>query len=177
MSEKKVQPAKVEAVNAIKEQLGEINDFFFTDYRGLTVEQITELRTRLRESDGEIHVVKNNLAKIAFRDMEKGDDVSDLLVGPTAVAYTRSESGPVAKTLVEFEKDSSLELKGGLVEGSLYDQAQVVAYSKLPTKLELIQMLMGTMQAPVRNAMYAMRGVTEKLVRTLDAVREQKGQG
>jgi large subunit ribosomal protein L10 len=66
MADKKIQPSKLEAVAALKEQFGEVTDFFFADYRGLTVEQITELRINLRKLGAEFHVVKNNYAKIAF---------------------------------------------------------------------------------------------------------------
>jgi len=173
MSEKKIQPKKVEAVAALKESFGRVKDFFFTDYRGLTVEQITELRSKLREHNAEYKVVKNNFAKIAFREME-GDDVDEFLVGPTAVALALDESGPVAKTLLKFAEDAPIEVKGGLIAGDVYDTAKVEAYSKLPTRIELIQKLMGTMNAPAQNFVYVLNGVTTKLVRTLQAVADQK---
>ncbi|WP_028974538.1 50S ribosomal protein L10 [Spirochaeta cellobiosiphila] len=173
MSEKKIQPKKVEAVAALKESFGRVNDFFFTDYRGLTVEQITELRTKLRGLNAEYKVVKNNFAKIAFREME-GEDVDEYLVGPTAVALALDESGPVAKALLEFAEENPIAVKGGLIAGGSYDHKQVEAYSKLPTRIELIQKLMGTMNAPAQNMVYVLNGVTTKLVRTLQAVADQK---
>ena len=175
MSEKKIQPRKVEAVKELVGQFSGTKDFFFTDYRGLTVEQITDIRNRLREQKAEFHVVKNNYAKLAFTEIKHGE-VNNLLVGPTAIAYSKEEAGPVAKALLEFAKDAPLELKGGLVEGNLFDKDQVTAFSKLPTKIELLQMLMGTMNAPLQNLVYALSGVTTKLVRTLVAVAEKKGQ-
>ena len=175
MSEKKIQPKKIDAVNEIAAQLSGTKDFFFTDYRGLTVEQITNIRNKLREQNAEFHVVKNNYAKIAFTNMDHAE-VNDLLVGPTAIAFSKEEAGPVAKAILEFAKDAPLELKGGLVEGNLFDKEKVVAFSKLPTKKELLQMLMGTMNAPLQNMVYVLNGVTTKLVRTLAAVAEKKGQ-
>lgn len=175
MSEKKIQPNKLEAVAALKEQFGEITDFFFADYRGLTVEQITDLRVNLRKLGAEFHVVKNNYAKIAFRQLEK-EGLDGFMVGPTAVALVKDEAGPVAKALLEFADDSPVEIKGGFVDGNVFDNKQVEQFSKLPTRIELIQMLMGTMQAPARNLACALNDVTTKLVRTMDAVREQKEQ-
>jgi len=176
MAENKIQPNKLEAVAALKEQFGEVTDFFFTDYRGLTVEQITELRVNLRKLGAEFHVVKNNYAKIAFKQLEK-EGVDGFLVGPTAIAIVKEEAGPVAKALLKFADDTPVEVKGGFVDGNVFDVKQVEQFSKLPTKLELIQMLMGTMQAPARNLACALNDVTTKLVRTLDAVREQKANG
>ncbi len=174
-TEKKVQQYKIDAVQSLKEEFEGVNDFFFTNYRGLTVEQITALRGKLRENDGEFRVVKNNFARIAFRDMDQ-DELDDFLVGPTALALARGESGPVAKELVEFAKESPVELKGGLVNGNIYSSEDVEAYSKLPTRLELIQMLMGTMQAPARDMAATLNAVPEKLVRTLKAVADQKAE-
>jgi large subunit ribosomal protein L10 len=174
MAESKVQPSKIEAVAALKEQFGDVTDFFFADYRGLTVEQITELRGNLRKLGAEFHVVKNNYAKIAFKQLEK-EGLDGFLAGPTAIAIVKDEAGPVAKALLDFSDEAPVEVKGGLVDGNIFDVEQVEQFSKLPTKLELIQMLMGTMQAPARNLACALNDVTTKLVRTLDAVREKKG--
>lgn len=169
----RVNSAKKEAVQSLKDSFSGVNDYIFTDYRGLTVEQITELRTKLRELDAEYHVIKNNFAKLALKDMEM-PVVDDYLVGPTAVALTRDESGPVAKELLKLAKDWPLEVKGGIVNGNVFDANQVIEYSKLPTRIELIAMLMGTMNAPVQNFVYGLNGIATKLVRTLQAVADQK---
>lgn len=174
MAEKKIQQNKIDAVAALREQFDGVESFIFTDYRGLTVEQVTELRGKLREQNAEYHVIKNNLAKIAFKDLGK-DGLDSYMVGPTAVAMARDEAGPVAKTLIDFAKDSSVELKGGYFDGTIFDESGVVAFSKLPTRIELIAKLMGTMNAPVQNVAYVLNGVTEKLVRTLAAVADKKG--
>ncbi|MDA3958450.1 50S ribosomal protein L10 [Oceanispirochaeta sp.] len=174
MADKKIQQSKIDAVKALKEQFDGVNSFFFTDYRGLTVEQVTILRAKLREQDAEYHVIKNNLAKIAMQDLGK-DGLNDLLVGPTAVALAHDEAGPVAKTILDFGKKTTVTMKGGFLDGAFFDEAAVVAFSKLPTRTELIAKLMATMQAPVQNVAFVLNGVTTKLVRTLAAVAEQKG--
>ncbi len=176
MAEVKVQQYKIDAVSELKDGFEGIRSFLFADYRGLTVDQISELRGALREAGAEFHVVKNNYAKIAFKQMDH-EDVAPYLVGPTAIAYCGDEAGPVAKAMLKLAKEMPLELKGGLLDGDVYDSKAVEAFSKLPTKNELIQMLMGTMQAPAQNMVYVLNGVTTKLVRTLAAVQEQKAQG
>jgi large subunit ribosomal protein L10 len=169
----KIQQYKADAVSGLKEWFGQSEDFFFADYRGLTVEQISELRGKLRDLGAEIKVVKNAFAKIAFKEMGN-EGLADYFVGPTAVTISTKEAGPVAKALLEFEKDSPIAVKGGLVGGNVFDPQEVEAYSKLPTRDELISMLMSTMQAPVRNVMLVLNGVTTKLVRTLQAVADKK---
>jgi large subunit ribosomal protein L10 len=175
MEDKKIQQSKLDAVAGLKDQFGKSNGFFFADYRGLTVQKITELRRELAKSGGEIHIIKNNFAKIALRQIDV-EGLDEVLKGPTAVALINDEAGPVAKVLVNFAKDKEIpfEIKGGYIEGGLYDKGQVEAFSKLPTRLELIQILMGTMKAPVQNFVLVANGVASKLVRTLAAVAESK---
>ncbi len=168
-----IQEYKKESVSSLKSELEGVSDFFFSDYRGLTVEQITELRAKLREHNATFRVVKNRFAKIVLNDL-KQPKVDDLLKGPTAVCFTKDESGPAVKVLFEMAKDMPLEVKGGIVAGDVYDQEQVKAYSKLPTKSELIATLMRTMQAPVQNVVYVLDAVPTKLVRTLQAVADSK---
>lgn len=173
----RVNSDKTDAVSALQQSFSNGTDFFFADYRGMSVEQMTELRAKLRENNATFRVVKNRFAKIAFSNMEKPDGVASLLKGPTAVTSVVGESGPAAKVLFELAKDMSLSVKGGLVGGDLFDQAQLEAYSKLPTKMELISSLMGTMRAPVQNVVYVLNAVPTKLVRTLQAIADKKAQG
>ena len=150
-------------------------DYIFTDYRGLSVSQITELRTKLREENATYRVVKNRYAKIALKNLEM-PQVDEILIGPTAVALPKDESGAVAKVLVEFSKDNPVEIKGGIIDGQVFDASQMEAYSKLPTKDELLAKLMGTMNAPLQHLAYAINGVPSKLVRTLQAVADKKNE-
>lgn len=171
----KINQAKTEAVESFKGVINGASDFVFTDYRGLTVEQITNLRHKLRAINADYHVVKNNYARVAFEQLGYAD-VSKQLVGPTAVAIARKDSGPVAKTLIELAKEyqEKLNVKGGLIGKSVFNAKEIEAYSKLPTRLELYASLMGTMKAPLQNFVYATNGITTKLVRTLQAVADQK---
>ncbi len=175
MSEYKVKlnDKKLQAVKELKDKFGSYKGFIFTDFRGLTVEQITKLRRELRKLNAEYKVIKNNFARIAFQEMSQ-PDVSSYLTGPTAIAMANEESTQVAKSLLEFARETSVKVKGGLVEGKVFDDQQIVLFSKLPSRVELLASLMGTMRAPVQNLVYAMNGVTTKLVRTLQAVAEKK---
>ena len=169
----KLHQHKIDAVDRYKEQFQESRDFIFANYRGLSVEQITALRNKLRERNAEFRVIKNRYAKLAFHQMEM-PDVDEYLTGPTALALSKEEFAPVIKEIIDFAKENPVELKGSIVEGNVYDAAQTEELSKLPTRDQLIAQLMGTMQAPVQYLMHAMNGVTSKLVRTVKAVEDKK---
>lgn len=158
----KVQPAKSAAIEEAKKTFAEYNDFIFADYRGMTVEQITNLRKKLREQNAVLKVVKNNFARIAFEDM-KIDNVADYLKGPTVVAMTKEDSNVVAKTLFDFAKDNPvLTVKGALVEKEVLDAAKIEAYSKVPGKKELIAMLMSAINGPARQLAATIKAYAEK---------------
>jgi len=171
---KKIQANKTKAIADLKERFSHATDYVFTCYRGLTVEQITDLRKQLRKKDVEYKVVKNNFAKIAFQQLST-PDVSSYITGPTAVAISPKDANEVAKILFDFAKEvPALEIKGALVSGSVYNAAQTEAFSKLPGKLELISMLMSVINGPARNLAAALNDVPSRLVRTIKAVGEKK---
>lgn len=162
---KKLQPAKTAAIEETKKVFADYNDFIFTEYRGLTVEQISALRDKLREHEAPMKVVKNNFARVAFEEM-KIDNVSDYLTGPTAVVMAKEDSNEAAKVLYDFAKDApALVIKGGYIGNEIYDQAKMEAYSKVPGKKQLIAMLMSAINGPV-----------QKLAATLQAYVDKKSQ-
>ncbi|MDR0473652.1 MAG: 50S ribosomal protein L10 [Treponema sp.] len=174
---RKIQDAKVKSINEIKESFQTSTDFIFTEYRGLSVEQITNLRKQLRSKGAVYKVVKNNFARLAFEELS-APDVSAYLRGPTAVAISPNDSNEVAKILLDFARETpALRVKGGLVGPSVYDAAQIEAFSKLPGKLELISMLMSVINGPARNLAAALNDVPSRLVRTIKAVADKKAEG
>ncbi len=171
---KKIQQYKAEAVTKLREQLAKAPDLIFSDFRGMTFPQMTELRAKLTEKGTAWRVVRNSFARIAIK--ESGlPDASAMLEGPTALAFLGQDPGPAAKVMVEFTKAAPLHIKGGVISGRLYGVREIEAFSRLPGRNDLIASLMGTMNAPLRNAMYAMNGIASKLVRTLAALAEKKG--
>ena len=162
---KKIHPAKAQAIEEAKKTFADYSDFIFADYRGLTVEQITALRDKLREKNAVLKVVKNNFARIAFEEM-KVENVADYLKGPTVVAMSKEDSNEVAKVLFDFAKDNeALKVKGGYVQNEIYDSAKIESYSKVPGKKQLIAMLMSTINGPV-----------QKIAATLQAYVDKKSQ-
>ncbi len=161
----RITPEKEDAVKALKDEFSEYDGFIFTDYRGMTVAQITDLRANLRKDEAAYRVVKNRYAKIALKDLEK-NGAEEQMKGPTAVALVKGDTANVvAKKLFQANKDGvAITVKGAIIGDELMTSEQIEALSKLPTKLELIASLMGTMKAPV-----------QKLAATLLAYVESKG--
>ncbi len=160
-----VNKAKEDAVAALREEFAGYDGFIFTDYRGMTVDQITKIRKDLRKDEAAYRVVKNRYAKIALQNLEKSG-AEDQMIGPTAVALVKGDTANVvAKVLYAAGKDGvNIQVKGALIDGEVLSADQIEAISKLPTRLELIASLMGTMKAPV-----------QKLAATLLAYVESKG--
>lgn len=160
-----VNQAKEDAVEALRSEFSGYDSYIFTDYRGMTVEQITQIRKDLRKDEAAYRVVKNRYAKIAFQNLDKGG-AEDKMVGPTAVALVKGDNANiVAKALFKAQKDgTNIAVKGAILNGEVLSAEEIEAISKLPTKLELIASLMGTMKAPV-----------QKLAATLLAYVESKG--
>ncbi len=163
--ETKITQAKEEAVKALKDEFANYNSFIFTDYRGMTVGQLFSIRRDLLKKDSAYRVVKNRYAKIAFEEL-KTEGVNEHLVGPTAIALAKlDDASSVAKVIYDMMgAGATVTVKGAVIDGTLYDAQQVEAFSKLPTRAELLSSLLGTMKAPV-----------QKLAATLLAYVESKG--
>jgi large subunit ribosomal protein L10 len=172
---KKVQESKTQAIQEIRDALSQSRDFIFTDYRGLTVEQITGLRKQLRAKDVHYKVIKNNFARIAFEQLSAPSQVADYLVGPTAVAIAPRDSNEVARILLTFIQEApALQVKGALIGDTLYDAQETAAFSRLPGRLELISMLMSVLNGPARNLAGALNDIPARLVRCINAAGEKK---
>lgn len=158
----KINSDKTEAVSSLQEAFSRSTDFFFADYRGMTVEQMTALRDELRKKKASFRVVKNRYAKIAFEQLKKPEAVAAYLVGPTAITIVEGEPGATAKVLYELAKEMPLDIKGGLVGDEIYDSKQLEAFSKLPTKDEIIAMFMAALKAPVQSLAYLLQAIADK---------------
>ncbi|HGA0104423.1 TPA: 50S ribosomal protein L10 [Streptococcus agalactiae] len=153
---------KAEQVELIAEKMKAAASIVVVDSRGLTVEQDTNLRRSLRESDVEFKVIKNS---ILIRAAEKAglEDLKELFVGPSAVAFSNEDVIAPAKVISDFAKDAeTLEIKGGSVDGKFTSVEEINALAKLPNKEGMLSMLLSVLQAPVRNVAYAVKAVAEK---------------
>lgn len=152
---------KAELVDAVAEKMKAAASIVVVDARGLTVEQDTVLRRNLRNEGIEYKVIKNAILR---RAAEKAglDDLKDVFVGPTAVAFSNEDVVAPAKIIYDFTKEAdALEIKGGAIEGAVSSTDDIKALATLPNREGLLSMLLSVLQAPVRNVAYAVKAVAE----------------
>ena len=157
--------AKVELkqpiVQAIADDIKDATSVVLVDYRGLTVAQDTELRKQLREAGIIYKVCKNTMMKRAF----EGTDFAALdehLEGPSAIAISKDDATAPARILCKFAKDAkALELKAGVIEGTVYDVAGLTELSKIPSREELLSKLLGSLQSPITNLARVLNQIAE----------------
>lgn len=162
MANAKIIQAKQQIVQDVAEKLRSSVTAVVTDYRGLTVTQITELRKQLREVGIEFQVLKNTLVRRATAEAGLSE-LDEMLSGPTAIAFSCEDVVAPAKILHDFAKrNDALEIKGGVVEGRVVDKNQIKALAVLPSREGLLSMLLSVLQAPIRNFALVIKAVAEK---------------
>lgn len=167
-------PEKEASVSEIKDKLQKAKSVILTDYRGLTFEQISDLRNKLRAQGVEYKIFKNTLARIAARELDLSE-LDSYLVGPTAMAISYEDPLAPAKTLVDFARVSKiLQLKGGVVEGSVVDEERVKDLATIPPREVLLAMFMGGLKSPLYGLAGSLNQITAGLARALSQVAQQK---
>lgn len=158
--------AKVElkqpVVQEISERIKDAQSVVLVDPRGLTVEQDTQLRRELREAGVTYKVYKNTMMNFAFKGTAC-EDLSQYLAGPSAMAVSTEDATAPARVLAKFAKTANkLEIKGGVVEGTVYDAAGIASIASIPSRDELISKLLGSLQSPITNFARVMNQLAEK---------------
>lgn len=158
--------AKVELKKPIVDEIAatikEAQTVVLVDYRGLTVEQDTELRKQLREAGIHYKVYKNTFMNFAFKGTDC-EGLTDLLEGPSAMATCNTDATAAARVLCKFAKTApKLEVKGGMVEGAVYDAKGIEQIASIPSREELLGRLLGSMQSPVANFARVLKQIAEK---------------
>ncbi|HKW70714.1 MAG TPA: 50S ribosomal protein L10 [Candidatus Dormibacteraeota bacterium] len=161
---------KAEQVELLTEKLKKAKVAILTDYRGLTVSQLQELRGKLRTGEVEYRVVKNTLTRRAA-DVAGVSALKSELEGPVAIAFGYDDLSTPAKLLNEFVRTTRLKLdiKGGLVEGRVFSPDQVKQLADLPSREALIAQLLGTLQSPVGQLVGIMQTPLQQLLGVLNA--------
>lgn len=158
--------AKVElkqpVVQEISERIKDAQSVVLVDHRGLTVEQDTQLRRELREAGVVYKVYKNTMMNFAFKGTDC-EGLSQYLEGPSAMAVSADDATAPARVLAKFAKTAkALEIKGGVVEGVVYDAAGIANIANIPSREELISKLLGSLQSPITNFARVMNQLAEK---------------
>ena len=147
-----------------------------TDYRGLTVAEVTRLRLKLRESEAEYHIVKNTLYKVALGRDTVSPELEKLLTGPTAILFAKNDVVAPTKAILDFLRDlkkPDIKVKGGFIDGKIYNVDQVTALSKLPPREQIIATLIGTLDGPAANFVGTLDNIIGSFVRTIQAIADK----
>ena len=169
-----VRQKKAQQVELLTEKLKKARVAVLTDYRGLTVAQMQDLRNRLRSADVEFRVVKNTMARRAAA--ESGNEALEgELKGPIGIAFGYDELGTPAKLLADFVRSTRLKLDivGGLIEGRVFGPEQVRLLADLPPREVLLAQLLGTLQSPVAQLVATIQAPVQQLVGLLEARKNQ----
>jgi len=163
-----------ETLVKIKEDVQAVDAMWVVDYRGLTVKEIQELRVNIRETGSEMKVYKNTLMRFALSELEM-PEMDSVLEGPSAFVFSGEDPAASAKALKDFAKgNDNLAIKGGIMDGSFVDAAQVQAIASLPSREELIAKLLGTISNPMVQTVRVLNGPMEAFARVVSAIGEQK---
>jgi large subunit ribosomal protein L10 len=167
--------AKKEAtIEELRERIAGAKNLFFTNYAGLTVEEISKLRTELRKDGSTYGVVKNTLFKRAAGD-DLAAQLDEILAGPTGVVFAGEDPVAPAKAIKTFSDSTKpVSVKAAYIDGKIVDASQVAALAALPPKIELLAKLVGSLKSPLYGLVTVLSGNQSGLVRVLNAIRESK---
>lgn len=145
-----------------------------TDFRSLSVREISRLRQYLREEDIDYEIVKNTLTYLAIKETEL-EGLSSYLFGPTAIAFSRKDEVLPAKILVRFSKEyKKPQIKGGVINKKVIDKKKVIELADLPAREVLLCKLLIGLQAPLQRLVYDLNGLFQKLLYILNAIKNEK---
>ena len=164
----------VQTLEELRTRLSDVRSAVLTEYRGLTVEQLNQLRRELRTVSAEYRILKNRLARLAVRGSLL-DGLAPYFKGPTAVALTRKDPVALAKALQAFQRQNpELTITAGCLEGAVIPAVEVKALADLPTREALLGQVVGVFQAPLANLVYTLEGMLRSLVSVLDQLQAQR---
>jgi len=169
---------KIELVEEFSEKFKASKSIFLADFSGINVAETTKLRRSFREANVEYRVLKNNLAKLSFKDAGI-EGLDEMLTGMTAFAFSDDDAVAPVRVIKQFNKQVPKEakpliIKGCVFEGQVFGPDKAEAISNLPSREELIAKFIGLLQAPLSNLVNVLSGSGRKLVGTLEAVKSQK---
>ncbi len=165
---------KEEKISQMKEKMEKAKVAIVTDYKGLSVEEITKLRRSIQKEDGDYMVTKNTLAKIAIKGTEY-EVLADALTGPVAIAFGFDDQVAPAKALAKFIKETKKgEILAAAMDGKLLSASEAKALANLPSKHEIYAKMLGCINSPASGIANSINAVMSSLTRAMAAVRDQK---
>ncbi len=155
---------KVKLAEEYQSSIEKSSGILLFDYRGLTVEQVSELRSNIRQAGGNMRVVKNRMMKLAIKDKPYEKEIYDFFVGPSAVIFMEDDPVAPTKQLVEFAKNhEQIKIKAGIVYDAFLNAERVDQLSKIPSQDQLYAQILGGIKAPASNILGCVKGLHQKL--------------
>jgi large subunit ribosomal protein L10 len=172
----RVKSEKVEAVSELHEKFARAVSAVLADFRGLTVQEITDLRQQLRDASLELAVVKNTLARLAVQETAF-EKLSPYLKGPTSITFSYRDSVAPAKVLSAYgRRQPKLAVRAGLFEGELVPAEKIAEIADLPPRDVILAQALAAMQGPLAGLVGTLEGVLRTLIGTLQAIHDKKAQ-
>ena len=171
--------AQKEAIKAdVTEKLGNVNAAILAEYRGMTVAEMTELRTELRKSDSRFSIINNRIMKKAIEDgVGEAQPLMDLLSGPNGIVYTYGDVAASAKTVIDFAKKcENFKVTGGVMEGKALSMEELDVLSSLPSREVLLSQIVGSIVAPHKGLLGVLNGLSRNLVQVINAIKDTKSE-
>jgi large subunit ribosomal protein L10 len=173
----RVKPEKVESVTELHEKFARAVSAVLADFRGLTVQELTDLRQQLREASLELAVVKNTLARLAVQDTPF-EGLSPYLKGPTSITLSYRNVVAPAKVLNAYvKKQPKLAVRAGLFEGELVPAEKIAEIADLPSRDIILAQALAAMQGPLAGLVGILQGILSAFIGTLQAIHDKKAQG
>lgn len=163
----------INQLDIVKQKVEKSKSVIFADYKGLSVNQFNQLRSKVRENGGEMLVAKNSLVKIVL----KNKDIDKALVGPNVAIFAYEDEIAPLKAVAEFNKENNLPVfTAGFFENKALSSDEVITLSKIPGKQELYAKIVGSLSAPLSGMLNVLQGNTRNLIYALNAIKDSKSE-
>src|SRR5437868_5232645 len=167
-------PEKVAVVNEVRERLSSSGGAILTEYRGLNVSDLATLRRSLREAGGQYKIYKNTLVRFAVRELGL-EQLDEMLLGPTAIAFVDGDAASVAKSLRDFARGNpNLVIKGGVLGETILSAKDASALAELPSREQLLAQLAGAMAAPLQQMAGLLNALPQNFAYAIRALADQQ---
>ncbi len=172
---KTVKQYKVDLCNEFRDII-ENNDFIiFSDFNGLTVSESDDLRTKIRDLDSNVRVLRNRISRIAFEEKYNEIEFDDqLFIGNTIISYGNGNISEVAKVIKDAQKGKKISLKGAIFEGQLLNKEEVLEIAELPSREQLVGMLLNAMSSPITSLVRDLNQMVVQLPQVVSAIADKK---
>lgn len=165
---------KEKVVEELNKLFSEAKGIYLTDFTGINVETVNELRRQFRKENINYRIVKNTLTRLSIQGLPL-DDLQPYLTGPTGLVMSFEDALLPGKVIESFQKKTALlPIKAAVIDGTVYDRASTEKIIKLPSRDELVAKLLGTLNSPLTGIVIVLSSILSNLVGVLDAIRDKK---